>query len=73
MKRYHDQGNSYLKKKKAFNWELAYSFWSLVHSHHGGEGGSTQVDMVYFSAGEVAESYTSGSTDSRKKEIGLSI
>jgi hypothetical protein len=35
---------TFMKKEKAFNWQLAYSFRGLVHYHHGGEHGGVQAD-----------------------------
>lgn len=69
VKRHHDQGHSYLKKKKkAFNWGLVYSFTDLlVHYHHGRAHGDTQDWCVH---GAVAGSFMSCSVSSKREEGG---
>jgi hypothetical protein len=61
-KSHHDHGNSY-KRKHLIGAGLQLR--GSVHYHHGGKHGSMQGDMF---ARERADSSTSGSTDSGKRE-----
>jgi hypothetical protein len=52
VKRHHNQGNSYLKLKKAINWGLAYHIRGSVHDLY-------SMVVEKYGDREVAESFIS--------------